>query len=228
MSAFCRRCGHSTDAHVEGGGPCTWRGAAPIAPCPCDAFQGDLPAAEAPTTVDRERFLADAERAFRICYPERWEMLVRAVERNWPTEPVPAREPDQGFQQISIEAPDDDVIQQVEIDAAEGVREDDTRPITFARTPADEFLDRVRPAAVAGNWLVAFDNLREALNVRGAEHARPWLAKVFCETCNQHIAEPAPGVSTAADYARFWRGRCPRCQSPLVLRGPGLPRGSSK
>lgn len=227
MSAFCRRCGHSTDAHVEGGGPCTWRGAAPISPCPCDAFQGELSTAEAPTAVDRERFLADAERAFRICYPERWEMLVRAVEKNWPTEAAPPP-PDQGFQQISIEAPDDDVIQQVEIDAAEGsgYRDDDTRPITFARTPADEFLDRVRPAAVAGNWQAAFDNLREALNVRGAEHARPWLEKVYCEQCAAHI--PEPSSAEKADYTRFWRGRCPRCQTPMVLRGPGLPRGTSQ
>lgn len=41
--------------------------------------------------VSREQFMADAERAFRLCYPDRWETLMRAIEQAWPeglAEPV--------------------------------------------------------------------------------------------------------------------------------------------
>ncbi len=210
MTPFCRTCGHATLAHVEGGGPCTWRGAPPFVPCRCDGFAGEPETLEPVLpAIDRERFLADAERAFRICYPERWDELVRAVERGWPTDAP--REGDTGFQQISIEATEDEEpgIQQVEIDAASGAE-----PV---RTPADEFLDRVQEAVAVRNWQPAFDNLREAMNVRGSEAAEAWLEKVFCPTCVRRVAQPEPSTSTA-DYARFWRGRCPSCQGTLILR----------
>lgn len=222
------------NAHVESGGPCTWRragnagdladGAAAesFPPCPCDAFAGPLPPeGPPPSLVDRERFLADAERAFRICYPERWEALLRAVERGWPTE-LPVREIEPGFQQISIEAPDEDDggIQQVEIDARPtnpGVELEDTRPIPVGRTPGADFLARARAAISAQRWSAAFDALREAMNGSGdADAARELLARAWCHHCERAIPEPRPTPSTA-DFARFWRGRCPTCQSQLVF-----------
>jgi hypothetical protein len=75
----------------------------------------------------------------------------------------------------------------------------------------------VEEASAARNWQAAFDNLREALNVEaGREAARSWLTRVHCPACKKAVLEPSPARSTA-DYTRFWRGRCPTCQGPLML-----------
>lgn len=39
----------------------------------------------------------------------------------------------------------------------------------------------------------------------------------YCPRCKVLVREPSPSHSTV-DYARFWRGVCPSCETPLLLR----------
>jgi hypothetical protein len=211
----CRTCGHAANTHVEDAGPCTWRGAAPFDPCPCDAFVAEGTGSPEPSSaIGREQVLADAARAFRICYPERWDALLRALERGWAADGAG----DAGFQNIAIDAaPEEEPgIQSVEIDARL-TAEDTVAPDDSVPTPADPYLDRVGLAVDAGDWPAAFILLREAMNLRGGGRARSWLANVWCPSCARRITQPSPALSTA-DYARFWRGRCPDCQTALEIR----------
>jgi len=46
--------------------------------------------------------------------------------------------------------------------------------------------------------------------------ARALLGTARCPRCRTLVLEPSPATAVA-DYARFWRGVCPRCEGLLAL-----------
>ena len=62
---------------------CHFHGEMPFGQCPCVAFSPpDPPAEHEPVT--RDQFFADAERALRASFPDRWQSLMHALEIGWP------------------------------------------------------------------------------------------------------------------------------------------------
>jgi hypothetical protein len=69
--------------------------------------------------------------------------------------------------------------------------------------------------ASKSDWPHAFEKLKDALILHHFE-ARMMLSTTWCPHCSTHVPEPSP--DSIVDFARFWRGRCPRCQRHLQFR----------
>lgn len=64
------------------------------------------------------------------------------------------------------------------------------------------------------DWKTAFKYLSGA--VVTDREAQKLLSTAWCPRCKRPVAEPS--TTAVTDYARFWRGTCPRCQGQLELQ----------
>ena len=92
---------------------------------------------------------------------------------------------------------------------------------TAASSEAQTHYEQACRWADQGNWIQAFAKLRSALNCdhRHAK-ANALLRQAWCPSCKREVPQPSPSHSTV-DYARFWRGVCPRCTIQLRFRPDG-------
>lgn len=80
-----------------------------------------------------------------------------------------------------------------------------------------DLVSRVVDEALARNWAEAFRLLRECLNRKDPPAtARNLLDCAYCPRQRQYIPEPS-FTRSPSDYARFWRGCCPKCGTQLEL-----------
>jgi hypothetical protein len=84
-------------------------------------------------------------------------------------------------------------------------------------TVADRLVEQAKRHIRSRDWCHAFAALRDATtyNRRHGEACR-LLAMAYCPLCRRRVKEPTLG--STVDYARFWRGVCPECETPMVLR----------
>jgi hypothetical protein len=82
---------------------------------------------------------------------------------------------------------------------------------------ADNHYHRALALAAKSDWPHAFEELKEAVNQSHPE-AKKMLATAWCPNCRTQIREPS--TQSISDYARFWRGRCPKCECQFQIRQP--------
>jgi len=78
--------------------------------------------------------------------------------------------------------------------------------------PGENNYRRAVKLAHDGYWQQAIEELKQAVN-SGHSEASEATRTMWCPRCGSKV--PPPGIASFVDYARFWTGRCPRCESVL-------------
>lgn len=92
-------------------------------------------------------------------------------------------------------------------------------PVDHAmKSPGDEMVDEVFAAARRKDWDAAFQAIKR-LSAIQPHHARlpELLDRLYCTRCKRTPHLPEFTVSPSR-YARYWKGRCPRCETALIFR----------
>ena len=84
-----------------------------------------------------------------------------------------------------------------------------------APRPGEEYYRRSIEFARHGDWKHATEELRAATNL-GHQEAWSTVTMLWCPRCRMRVSQPS--TSAMSDYAMFWRGVCPQCETQLRFR----------